>query len=92
MSHSHIVSYKKLYYEKYDEIPKNKNELMDQNCKYALKIANKLEKEGKLTEAINFYKEAIKFGGNYDVIILDIGYCESKLNYKSSEFSNIYGF
>lgn len=85
------VSYKKLYYEKYDEESKNPYDIMNENCKYVLKIAHKLEKDGKYKEAIFYYRESIKLGGNYDMIILDIGSCQRKIEFKTDNLFSFFG-
>ena len=73
------VSYRNLYYTKFAE--KSPREMMSENLKYALKIADKLYDQEKYSEAKHYYNEAILLGGNSRMISLTIDECDRRMNY-----------
>lgn len=70
------VDYKTLYHEKFADKKMTPHQKMDQNCKYAIKIAKKLQNDNKFEEAIHYYEEALKLGGNRFYISGGIDYCK----------------
>lgn len=74
------VDYKKLYHEKFSDKKMDPYQKMDQNCKYALKIAEKLKDDNKFEEAIYYYEEALKLGGNKYHINGCLYHCKRILN------------
>lgn len=74
------VEYKKLYHDKFSDKKKmDPYEKMEENCKYAIKIAEKLVEDCKYEEAIHYYEEALKLGGNKWYINNGLSKCRNML-------------
>jgi hypothetical protein len=73
------VSFRELYYKNYSPNEKTPRDMMRENLKYSLKIAEKLVSQEKYKDAIYFYEEAIKLGGNERMIRFSIYDCERKI-------------
>ena len=72
------VSYRDLYYNHYAKDEKSQRDIMEENCKYALKIAYKLHAQEKYLEAKYYFEESIKCGSNKRMIWMMIADCERK--------------
>jgi tetratricopeptide (TPR) repeat protein len=74
------ISYRDLYYKAYSPDERSPRDIMQENLKYSLKIAKKLFSREKYEDAIHFYEEALKLGGNRRVITDEICNCRQRLN------------